>query len=253
MSLNNDNLSLTATRSKRESSSMSSVVIRVILVLFCISVFAGCDTATGTKTPINISTLAKIDNLGVEVRVDKDFSVLLAGEELNGMDLFWVEMPFGEVVGEAVLQGNRHNEDAERAKNFRAMIAEINLQLLTQKALVDGLQSSLRFQSVTSVTEREEPPPTGAGILLVRIENWGLYAGSTDNAKLQKVQVGLNATASLVGDGGKIAWKHRDFFTSGVHRPIAEYISSPSLLKSEIEETARRYCARVVNEIRYAR
>jgi hypothetical protein len=252
MRRSNNKLSTPAAWTKGAFSLLSSVLTRVILALFCISVFAGCDTVSGTKTPMNIGALSKINNLEVQVRVDEDFSVVLAGERMNANDTLFLFNGALHAASEGALLGIRGQEDAQRAKNLHMAIAEIKLQSLTQKALVDGLQTSLRFKSVTAVNERAEKSPDGAGILLVRIENWGLYAGSKENASLQKVQVGLNATASLVGGDGKLAWEHKDYFTGGVHRPIAEYGSSPYLLKSEIEETVGRYCARVVNEIRYA-
>jgi hypothetical protein len=70
MSRSNNKLALTPAWSKGEFSLISSVGIRVILFLFCIFVFAGCSTDTGTKKPMNISALSKIDNLEVQVRVD---------------------------------------------------------------------------------------------------------------------------------------------------------------------------------------
>jgi hypothetical protein len=201
--------------------------------------------------------VAKIDNIEVRVSVAEGFSVVLADNgRLNVDEMFWINMfgtGVGRLVGAEIVESRRKKEDAERAKTFSAAIAEINLQRLARKALIDGLQSSLRFKSVTAVTEPTGPPPTGAGILRVRIENWGLYAGSREDATLQQVQVGLNATASLIGGDGKLAWEHRDHFTGGVHRSIGEYGSSPVLLTNEIEDTVRRYCDRVVNEIRYGR
>jgi len=252
MRQSNNKLSLTLSCSKGELSLISSVGIRVILVLFSISIFAGCDTVTGTKTPMHTGALSSMDNLEVQVRVDEDFSVILArNRRLNVNEAFWIGMLGSAAAG--IVDSRRENEDAQRAKTFRMAIAELNVQGLAQKALVDGLQTSRRFASVTTVTEREEPSPPDSGILRVRIENWGLYAPSTENETLQQVQVGLNATASLVGGDGKLAWEHRDHFTGGVHHSIRDYGSSPAILKNEIEDTVRRYCGRVVNEIRYAK
>ncbi len=203
---------------------------------------------------MNIGALSKVDQLEVQVHADKAFSVVLAGTQLNGLDALFAFDPGGALARtvEAVASATRSYEDAQRAKKFRAAIAEIDLQSLTQKTLVDGLQASLRFKSVTAATERPEPSPTGAGILRVQIDNWGLYADSVDNARLHKVQVGLNATASLIGGDGTLVWRHSDYFTGGEHRPIDDYVSSPDLLKSNIEEAVTGYSARVVNEIRYA-
>jgi hypothetical protein len=256
MRQSNNKLSTPGAWTKGAFSLLSSVGIRVILAIFCICVFTGCDTVTGTKIPMHTGVLSKIDSIEVQVGVDEDFSVVLAdNKRLDVNEMFWINMfgsGAGRIVGAEIAEARRTKEDAERAKTFRVAIAEINLQSLAQKTLVDGLQASLRFKSVTAVTEQAEQSSTGAGILRVRIENWGLYAGSRENATLQQVQVGLTATASLVGGDGKLAWEHRDHFTGGVHRSIGEYGSSPVLLTNEIEDTVRRYCARVVNEIRYA-
>jgi hypothetical protein len=229
-----------------------------MLVVFCISLFAGCST-TGTKKPMNVGTLSGIHRLEVQVGVDKDFSVNVAGQEVNGIDFLLTAIALTGVPGkavaaasESVAQELRARKDAQRAKDLRAAIAEIDLQNLAQEALVDGLQTSPRFTSVTAVT-REGPPPAGAGVLRVRIENWGLYAGKSEARSLQKVQVGINATVSLFGADGKLSWERKDHPTGGVHRPIGEYGSSPALLRSEIEDTVKGYCARVVNDIRYAR
>jgi hypothetical protein len=218
---------------------------------------------------MNIGAVSQIENLEVQVRADKDFSVDIAGEEVNAIDILLLPFalpPAGPpglagivasdalaAAADAASQAIKRHEDDQRATKLRAAIAEINPQSLSQKALVDALQSSLRFKSVTAATEREEPSLSGAGILRVRIEKWGLYASKSEERSLQKVQVGIHATATLVGGDGEVAWQKSDFFTGGVHRPIGEYGSSPDLLKSEIDETVRRYSASVANEIRYAK
>jgi hypothetical protein len=87
----------------------------------------------------------------------------------------------------------------------------------------------------------------------VRIEQWGLNSDKSEARSLQQVQVGLNATASLVGRDGNIVWERKDYFTGGTQHSFAEYRDSPALLKREINEMIQRYCMRLVNEIRYAR
>jgi hypothetical protein len=201
---------------------------------------------------MKVNALSKIDNLEVQVRADKDFSVHLADEELNWNDYFWSQVPFFGLAGEFVLEGKRRQQDTQWANNIRAAIADINLQSFAEITLIDGLQTSLRFKTVTAVTHRPQPSAPNAGLLLVRIDDWGLYAGSKNNATLHKVQVGFSATASLVGGGGKLLWKRKDYFTSGEHRSISEYGASSDLLKNEFYETVTRYCVRLVNEIRYS-
>jgi hypothetical protein len=252
---NRNNLSTPTAGRKGASSFLLSVRILVILAIFCISVFAGCDTTTGTRTAMRSGALSKIDNLDVQVSVDRDFSVTLSGAKPRSLDEVHLILTSPKVIAIAsvvISDSKREAEDAKRALAFRSTVAEIHAQSIAGKALVDGLQASRRFVSVTAVSEPQEIRPADSGILRVRIENWGLYADSRENAALDQVQVGLNATAQLVGAGGKRIWEHTDYFTSGLHRPISEYGSSPDLLKSEMEETIRRYCARVVNEIRYA-
>ncbi len=233
------------------------LVLSVVLSLLLV----GCVSSSGTKTPIKSGALSRIERLEVMVGVDKDFSVVVAGEKANGLDFFmaYVWMT-GGLVGQTVAgavhgsvsEPRKLQEDEQRAKNLRAGIAEINLQSLTQKALVDGLQSSHRFKAVIASPESTERSPTGTGILRVTIEDWGLYADKSSERSQQKVQIGFHALASLIGLDGKVEWERRDYLTGGVQRSFNEYGSSPSLLKNEIEETATRYCARVVNEIRYA-
>jgi hypothetical protein len=199
--------------------------------------------------------LSKIDTLEVQVRVDADFSVVLAGQEINAIDYLLIPFSSGVVgvTGEAALHSVRSAKDAERAKEIRGTIADIKPQSLAQNALVEGLKTSHRFKSVTAAFEWDQQPHNNAaGVLRVRIENWGLYASKSDDRSLQKVEVAINASASLFGGDGKLTWEHKDHFTGGLHRQVAEYSSSPELLKNEIEETIRRYCARVANEIRYA-
>jgi hypothetical protein len=238
---------------------LSFLAIRGSLLLLCIAFLAGC--ATGTKKSMNAGIVSEVENLDVQVRIDKDFSVALAKERLGGADALLAVLGLaGGLAGEAMLVGTesvaieaRGGRDAQRARKLREAIATIDLQSLTQKALVDGLQATLRFKAVTVASRPEARPPAAAGILRVRIEDWGLYAGANEKATLQQVEVGFNASTSLIGRNGRLAWKRTDYFMGGAHHPIAEYGSSPVLLKNEIEETVRRYCARVVNEIRYAK
>jgi hypothetical protein len=91
-------LSLPSVWSKGESLFISSVGISAFLLIFCIASFAGCTTDTGTKTAMNIGALYKIDNLEVQVFADKDFSVVLAGEEVNGYDVLFA-IHGGTLVG----------------------------------------------------------------------------------------------------------------------------------------------------------
>jgi hypothetical protein len=262
-------LSPASARSKGEFSSIPSAGIRLALGLLCVTVFAGCDTSTGTKTAMQAGAVSKIGKLEVQVSVDGDFSLTLAGAKPRGfkdVPLSYVSVELWpkskyrvtlmspeSVVNGLALDSQRAAEDAQRAQTFCTTVAGIPIQSIAEKALVDGLQASRRFELVTAVSGPEGASPSGAGTLRVRIENWGLYADSRENATADLVQVGLNATAVLAGADGKRLWEHTDYFTSGMHRPISEYGSSPDLLKSEMEETARRYCARVVNEIRYAK
>jgi hypothetical protein len=249
---------------KGASSLVSPVEIRAVLVMLCISVFAGCatDTNTGTKKPMNIGALSKIDNLEVQVRADKGFSVDVAGQEVNAIDFLLLPVALlGGIGGQAVAgavdqnvsQPIKGREDAQRAKKLRETIADINLQSLAQKALVDGLETSHRFKSVTAATERAEPSASGAAILRVRIENWGLFSDRGEDRSLQKVQAGINATAVLVGADGQTIWQRNDYITSGAQHSFNEYGSSPELLKTDFTEIVKRYSARMANEIRYAR
>jgi len=235
--------------------------LRLVLSLLCISVLDGCETGTtGTKKEMNVSALSKIDQLEVQVSVDKDFSVMLAGQKVNGIDFLLLPLtvlayPGGMVVAGAVDSINVHSKaavDARQAKDLRAAISEINPQESVQKALVDGLQSTARFKSVTAGNVGADSS-AGQGIFRVQIENWGLYSDKSEERSLQQVQVGLNATASLIGSDGKIVWEHKDYFTGGTQHSFTQYRNSPELLKSEINEMIQRYCARMVNEIRYAR
>src|ERR1035441_5749063 len=73
--------------SKRQSLPVSFMDLRLVLALLCISVLDGCETGTtGTKKEMNVSALSKFDQLEVQVSVDKDFSVVLAGQKVNGID-----------------------------------------------------------------------------------------------------------------------------------------------------------------------
>ena len=228
-------------------------------VFVAVVVFAGCATDTGTKTELNGAALAQMTHLEVQVSVLTDFSVVLDREEVHGIDYLLLPVAMtglgGLAVatgGEATLEGVRDRKDAQRAKDLRTTIAEINLQSLAQEALMNDLRRAPRFQSVRAASGQDGLSPAGTAVLRVRIENWGLYADKSEDRSLRLVQIGLNSTVTLVDSGGRVAWEHRDHFTGGVHRAIGEYSSSPALLKREIEETVQRYCARVANEIRYA-
>jgi len=51
-------LSPASARSKGEFSSIPSVGIRLALGLLCVTVFAGCDTSTGTKTAMQAGAVS---------------------------------------------------------------------------------------------------------------------------------------------------------------------------------------------------
>jgi hypothetical protein len=235
--------------------------LRLVLALLCISVLDGCETGTtGTKKEMNVSALSKFDQLEVQVSVDKDFSVVLAGQKVNGIDYLLLSVALaGGIAGTAVASGvdsinvnSKAAVDARRAKDLREAISEINPQESVQKALVDGLQSTARFKSVTAASVGAGSS-ADKGTFRVRIENWGLNSDKSEKRSLQQVQVGLNATAWLIGGDGKIVWERKDYFTGGTQHSFAQYRDSPELLKSEINEMIQRYCTRMVNEIRYAR
>ncbi|MGA3182646.1 MAG: hypothetical protein ABSF38_20155 [Verrucomicrobiota bacterium] len=272
--MSSNKLALPETWSKGAASPIFAE-IRVVLAVLGIAIFAGCDTDTGTKKVMQPGAVSKIDDLTVQVSVDRDFSLTLAAAKprsLKEVPLTFTAVRLGSLVspllsdsGPPVVvvspksiaaakewDAQHAAEDARRAEAFRSKVAEIRIQSTAENALMDALQAARRFQTVTTVSVPQRASPACTGTLWVRIENWGLYADSRENAVLDQVQVGLNATAVLMGAGGKRIWEHADYFTSGIHRPITEYGSSPDLLKNEMEETTRRYCATVANEIRYA-
>lgn len=246
--------------SKMQSLSISFMGLRLVLALLCISVFDGCETGTtGTKKEMNVSALSKFDQLEVQVSVDKDFSVMLAGQTVNGLDYLLLPVAMTGIGGATVAASvdtisvnSKAAVDARRAKDLRQAVSDINPQESVQKALVEGLQSTGRFKSVTAANAGAGSS-VDQGVFRVQIEEWGLYSDKSEDRNLQQVQVGLHATARLLGSDGKTVWEHKDFFTGGTQHAFNQYRDSPELLKSEINEMIQRYCTRMVNEIRYAR
>ena len=230
-----------------EHLSKFTLSLRNFLAICWIAGFAGCASDTGTKAPMNGRALAQIDQLYIQVSVEKDFSVTLAREEVNWNDFF-----FGGLIGGPVLQADRQYEDAAQAKSFHDAVAKLDLQNFTQSTLIKLLQNSGRFKLVIAEAGQVNSNLLHRGILRVVIQNWGLRADSKENAHDQKVHVAFNLTSSLVDNEGKMIWEHKDYYTSGMHRLVLDYISSPELLKNAIDETIARYCGRVANEIRYA-
>ncbi len=247
--------------SNRPSLPISFVGFRLVLAVLCIGVLDGCETGTtGTKKEMQVRALSALDRIEVQVSVDKDFSVMLAGQKANGIDFLLLPVAVvGGAAGTAVAGAvdsinvsSKAAADARRAKGLREAIAEIDPQKSVQQALVDGLQSTGRFKSVTAANAGGGSA-AGQGLFRVRIESWGLNSDKSEERSRQQVQVGLRATAWLVGGDGKVLWEHKDYFTGGTQHSFAQYRDSPELLKSEINETMQRYCTRLANEIRYAR
>lgn len=206
----------------------------------------GCATTSGTKTELTARELAQIKALETEVLVEKKFEVYLA----RGRDAStgWL---LGGIFGGAIQSGMQSDADAKDTAQCQALLGDFDCQELIKTTLAGELGGAKLFSTVTPVRpagKAEAPVPNR---LCLTVHQWGLMSGGLDKTE-KNALVGLTATTALTGPMGTKIWERTDFSIGGNYHRLDELKNSPELLRKEIEKALRRYCVRVVNEMRFA-
>jgi hypothetical protein len=225
---------------------MNKPVMMLSLTMIGALLQLGCATTTGTKRELTASELAQIKALETQVLVEKKFEVYLARGKDSSTGFL-----IGGVIGSMIESSAQSGADAKDTAQFQEMLGDFDCQSFVQQNLSEGLRGAKLFSTVTAVDPVVKGGDAAPNRLGLVIHQWGVMGGSLDKTQ-KKALVGLTSTTTLTGPVGQIIWERTDFTTGGNFHTWDDFKASPELLRKEIEQAVRRYCLRVVNEMRFA-
>lgn len=194
---------------------------------------------------MNSAAVSQIRNLGVQVQVLEDFSVVLTQDQMESGGFV-----LAGVLGASIQEGRQTAKDAQIATLLRPQLGDLNCRNLLTNTLCEGLGKAGRFNTVQTA-QGASPAPQCDALLVVNVKAWGLRTGSGEHGT-RKAQPAVSAHVSLVPTaGGRPLWERADYFLGSSIRPVEEFSRTEGLLRREMEDTLNRYANRIVNEIRF--
>jgi len=220
-----------------------------LLLCFVAWLLCGCvTTTTGEKTKPDRMAIAQLRTVSVQVEVQRDFTVVLARDELNDVGYLT-----GGIFGMLAQESAQINADAKTAERMRPRLEGFDSQTVLRERLVAGLQNTGCFSSVTDASATPAPTVEPDAVLVLRVKCWGLRTGMGKDAT-KRAQAVIDVDVFLrPREGGKHLWARADYFAGGAARPVDDFSKTEGLLKKEIGEAFSRYADRIVNEIRFMR
>lgn len=222
-------------------------IIRCGAVSLEVALLTGCAgvTKTGEQTQMNSAAVSQIRNLGVQVKVLEDFSVVLTQDQMESGGFV-----LAGVLGASIQDAGQTAKDAQIAAALSPQLGGLNCQELLTSTLCEGLGKAGRFSTVQTA-QGASPATQCDALLVVKVKAWGLRTGSGEHGT-RKAQAAISAHVSLVpAAGGRPLWERADYFLGSSVRPVEEFSRTEGLLRRELEETLNRYANRIVNEIRF--
>ena len=135
-----------------------------VVVFLCVWGLCGCaaSTTTGVKTELNPTALSQIKTLGVQVIVMEEFTVVLQQEGM--LDAGFLA---GGVIGTAIQSGMQKGADSSTTQKLQPMLSGLNCHNILSSRIVDGLQRSGRFNTISDLSTPPATTSTIDGVLVL--------------------------------------------------------------------------------------
>ncbi len=185
-----------------------------------LSLLSSCTPTTGTKVPVDRSSLTKLQRVGITITVDEDFSVRISREKKTN-----IGAAFGALLGAGIEAAARSNTDAQYAERLKPMLGAYDPAKLLAEGLLQQFERDQVFPTVVSVPAEEKNAVRGRGldaVLAITLKQWGLRVCHGSNTE-EKVQAGLYVEGRIVsGERGEMVWERHELYLDGECRTLEE-------------------------------
>jgi hypothetical protein len=228
-----------------------SKFLSVGLVAISLLIGAGCATSTQAPRASDAKALASVRSLDVCVKVDNEFTVMIARERISTTGAA-IAGGIGYGIESSVLA----TKDEKEAQKLRPLLDQFDCRGMLQERSLGALKKTGLFSNVQAVSEAGPATVGSDARLSVILREWSLRPcmGATNTAATTaatKVEVTLWVDASLISAKGKPLWKGDVDCRQGKGRPLAEYQATPGLLTQELAQAIDRVSTRIAREIQF--
>jgi hypothetical protein len=216
-----------------------------LIFLLLISYASSCTSTTGTKIVHTRDALSRIDNLGIVVKSEEEFSVRLSRDKMTNTG-----MAFFGLLGYAVEAGARTGSDRGLETELIPKIGHFNLEKQMGYALLRDLESAKLFKTIELVQTEDTTELNRKGIdslLVVTVNDWG-FRQCMDSERTEQIQVGIEAHAVLKQKSTTI-WERNDFYLDGKCYCLEELKAQEGILEQILTRAVDNLSANIVNEI----
>jgi hypothetical protein len=244
-------------------SNRSSLIIFTPLLLMAAALFCSCTSTPRTKIRLNQSALQKINSLGVLVKQDQDFSVLIGRQRPSsvtggggGCDPVSAVLGLIAVSAAVAEEIGRASDDRNMEQKLRPVVDQYDVKKVMRDKLTQYLRAADLFKRVdsTDTENRRELQKEGFdGVLKVTLEQWGLGLCERGSSTSHIVQLGFNLHEKLVLQDGTVVWEREELYLDSDCRPWQEIEAEPKLLEQVLTRSTDDLAGRMVNEIRFPR
>lgn len=196
------------------------------LLLAC--TLSACTTQTGTRVRLAGSSLARVKTVGLVVKVDSPFSVLLSQERATATGAL-----IGSYVGAAIEAGVLRGADEGIRRRLAPALGDFDLYRQLTTNLVQRLDDAHVFPATTVLEGdalRAGKQVNVDAVLEVTVPRWGLvvcHATEQDD----RLQVGIVAHEQMIDQAtGQLLWDRNEFHLDSDCRTQEEYEARPELL-----------------------
>jgi hypothetical protein len=195
------------------------------------------------------STFRSIENVGVVVRKEQEFSVRLSREKMTGTGTI-----LAGLIGFGIESAARTSTDSEHEKRLMSALGHFDPVMEMTKRLRFNLESCKRFRQISLIDGNNASDSEAKScdvILEVTIREWGLRLclGASEGG-LERLQAALVLHARLFPPKqDKALWERDEVYLEGTCRPVQAYESEATLLSDVLQRSINTVAGRITNEI----
>jgi hypothetical protein len=213
----------------------------ILMSLLCLS---SCVSTTGTKIAHTRDSLSQTEKLGVLVKKEKDFSVLLSRDKGTSVGVL-----FG-LIGVAVEAGIRADTDHQYEALLKPRVMGYDLEARMAYALLKSLRSAKVFKIVEGVNADDPAVLKQEGfdsVLVVTVNEWGLRL-CLSSVSAEQLQAGIEVHATLMQKGSLI-WERNEYYLDGRCYPTEELRGQDKLLEQALTRAVDNVSGKLINEV----
>ena len=220
-------------------------LIRQPVIVAFVLIAVGCTSTSGTRVPLQKSTIDSIQMITVDVQKEEDFTVIKAREQKSHAGA----MMFG-LLGAAVEHAAAASSDRGFRNDVLPMLGDYPVDVIFEDKLKEILINSNRFAKVESFVNGKVSSSTSA-TLSIALKEWGLRP-CVGGGTTEQLQVGLHIEGKLrKQDSEDPVWERDELYLSHECHRLKDYRTQENLLRNSLSRSVTDLAGKTANEILY--